>query len=199
MATEAYEVIFSGKLGGNFVQNILHVNVEVAVVNPYETARELLLQMNAAGAVQELWVNMLPVDYTMTSLRARRILPTGGPTAIILQDSLYEQGGQRAGEISVASNAPLIIWLPTTDPAKTGRTFLPGVSETDIANGVLDSGLITDIQAFMTLWVTGDTFNTSDTWQGAIKRKGPPQTAATLFAGRISPIVGNQRRRQKPI
>jgi len=117
----------------------------------------------------------------------------------LLQADLITDQGQRTGEISVASNAPLIIWLPNTNPAKTGRTFLPGVSEDDIANGVLESALITAMQDFMTLWVTGDTFNTSDTWQGAIKRKGPPVTAATLDAARISPITGNQRRRQKPI
>ncbi len=202
---ETYEVILSGKLAGNFVQSILHVNVTVASVDPWATAVDLLTSFLGSGELNENWCDCLPTDYIMTSMRARRILAAGGPTAILNQADLVVSQGQRSGVVSVSSNAPLLIWIPGTDPAKTGRTFLPGVSETDIAGNILTAPLIGAMAALGSYWATGGSTGGGDTWGGAVYRRPqplhvPPITALSrdIQNYRVSPTIGTQRRRQKP-
>jgi len=202
---ETYEIILSGKLAGNFVQSILGVNVTVASVDPWATAVDLLTTFNSGTELVGLWLDALPTDYEMTSMRARRLLATGGPTAIFTAAALTATGGNRSGVSSVTSNAPLLIWLPGTNPAKTGRTFLPGVSETDIDGNILTSGLLTAMDALGTYWSVGGSTGGGDTWGGAvISRPRPSEVPPFLGASRdiqnyrISPTIGTQRRRQKP-
>lgn len=202
---ETYELIFSGKLAGNFVQNILHANITVASVDPWATAVDLLDTWIGPGDACDLWCDMLPSDYELTSMRCRRILATGGPTAIYLQSALPTSVGARTGVVSVTSNAPLIIWLPGTDPARTGRTFIPGVSEADIDGNLLVAGVVTAMGAFGSYWSTGGSTSGGDTWGGAVYRRPEPDHVPPITAQsrdiqnyRISSTIGTQRRRQKP-
>lgn len=200
MAVETYECILSGKCAGQFVQNILHCNVNnVGSISPFRVADDLLQTWNDSGGMIEQWCNCLPTDYTLTSVRSRRVLAQGGPTQIMLQGQLSEDTGQRSGKVSVASNSPLIIWIPITNSAKTGRTFLPGVSESDIEEMVLSASILTNIDTFATLWRDGGTTLAEElTWQGSILRRAI-NTGHDIGQYRISPIIGNQRRRQRPI
>lgn len=199
MALELFEVTVSGKLGGQFVQNIVHYVVNnSSSTGAYETAVDLLNGLNEIGNFIELFTDVCPADYTMTSVRARRIGPTGGPTAILLQAVLVADTGQRSGQISVSSSAPLLLLLTTNRPNRLGRIFIPGVSETDVANNVLASGLVTALQALGDEYRVGSVLpGSGDSYNGVVFRRALA-VGDSLAATRVSQTVGTQRRRQKP-
>lgn len=200
MSTEVYEVIPTGTLSGQYVQNVMHVNVDnTAATAPFTVANAILTKFNGASQWVSKYCGMLPDSYNMTSIRCRRVLPSGGPTAIILQGQLTESTGGRSGQESASATSPLIIWLTDLRPSKTGRTFVPGVSEDDCDQNQLQSGVLADLIAFANYHLTGGTL-TSPTysWNGSILRRGQ-NTADEITAARISPIIGVQRRRQRPI
>lgn len=207
MGLEGYECLVSGTLAGQFVQTVMNMQVDVtSAQNPYLTAEDVGLTLNAAGGFIDLFTAMCPSDYAPTSLRVKRIYPTGGPTYIILQAELSSSAGGRAGQISASQVNPVIIWIPNDFPAKTGRTFIPGVSEDDIDQMIYAAGLITDITAFSDYWVAGGSLlDSAFAWEGAVYRRakvGPPPVAHSIDqigAARISPVVGTQRRRLHPV
>jgi len=200
MALQVYEFTPSGILGGQFVQNVLHVEVdETTPENPYTVASEINTFMNGGGNFVDAWLNMLPEDYKLTSIRCRRVTGTGGPTAIIAGGALSAQDGLRTGAISSAQVSPLIIWVTTNDPDSTGRTFLPGVSEDDVDEMQLVVGLINEIDGFVNFWKGGGTLvGTGFNWGGCIyKRSG--DVGDPIMGGYVSPLIGTQRRRLRPV
>jgi len=199
MALELFEVTVSGKLGGNFVQNIVHYVVNnSSATGAYETAVDLLNGLNESGKFVTRFCDVVPVGYTMTSLRCRRIGPTGGPTAILLQAALVEDTGQRSGNISVSSSSPLLLLLTTNRPNRLGRIFLPGVSETDVDNNILVAGLVADIQTLGDEMRVGSvTPGSGDSYNAVVYRR-TLAVGDSLAATRVSQTVGTQRRRQKP-
>jgi len=191
----------SGTLAGQFVQTVLHVNVENTLPEPpFDVATAIVEDFSGiGGGFADLWCDCLPSDYTATSLRARRILATGGPSAIALGSLWSTSTGQRTGTISSAQVNPVIIWIPTTLPSKTGRTFLPGVSEADIDEMVYDPSLLAAISVFGNFWAAGGTLSLgSIAWTGAIYRRALA-AAHGITNYRISPVVGTQRRRLRPV
>jgi hypothetical protein len=205
MAVEHYECVFSGTLAGQFVQTVLNVKATIAVpVNAFATAL-LIAQDIAANGIQSSFAACLPVDYLFTSLRVKKIDGSGGPTAIVLVSDFTDPAGVRAGSISSAQVNPLIIWIGTTTPDKTGRTFIPGVSETDIDDMILVAGLITAYQAFIADWIAGGTIGGVDDYHGCIVHRttgAPPHVFSSgdlIFAGQVSPLIGTQRKRLHPV
>jgi hypothetical protein len=200
MGVETYEVIISGGTGTQFVQNILHCNLDnTAATDPFVVANALLTKIAATGGFIQKWCDCLPDDYTITSVRARRVTPTGGPTQIFLNANLPYTQGTRGSSSGVTSNCPLIIWLTTLRPSKTGRTFLPGVGESDVSENQLVAGLLAAIGTAATIWRDGFTL-TSPAYvcQGSILRRALGG-ADDITNFRVSPIIGSQRRRQRPI
>ena len=206
MATETYEVIWNGTLAGQFVQTVQHVQAEIATpVNPFASALLIAQDINNNG-IQAAFIACLPVDYLCTSLRVRKVSGTGGPTAILVQSDLAAFTGLRSGSISSAQVNPLMIWIATTTPEKTGRLFFPGISEDDIDDMVIVAPLIAIFQLFSVAWIAGGTLGGPDTYKGAIFCRArplevPPVAASTdlIFAGQISPLIGTQRRRLHPV
>lgn len=198
MAIEVYEVVISGTLAGQFVQNVIHVATDDGNYgNPFEGAIEVANGLNAVSGFVYEWCNALPVQYSITSLRVRRVLPTGGPTYIVLANSLLEKDGQRSGNISSAQVNPVLVWITTPRPNRPGRTFLPGVSETDIDAMTYTSGLIGAFNALIGVMTSSITVGTG-TGDFVIYRRNL-NTADDITYGRISPLVGTQRRRLKPV
>jgi len=205
MANSTHEVVISGTLHGQFVQTVQHVRATIATpTNPFSESL-LIAQDIAGGSIMSEFMNCLPEDYVGTSLRVKQVLPAGGPTAIILASEWGQNSGQRTGEISSAQVNPLMIWIPTTEPAKTGRLFFPGVSEADIDGMVLDGTLIAAYNLFATEWIAGGTLGGVDSYHGAVLRKSAPPppivpVSDDLIAfGQISPLIGTQRRRLRPV
>jgi len=200
MPSEMYELTLTGTLAGQFVQTILNVTCNNSgSTNPFAFADSLLEQWNQTDDLVQRWCECLPADYALTSARCRRLLPTGGPTQIYLRANLIEYIGQRTGTVATSGVSPLFIWLTTTRPTKTGRTFLPGVAEPDIDQMVLASGLLTAMETFGDLFRDGGTIGGgSDTWGGAIYRRAL-DAADAVTNYRVSPVIGNLRRRLRPI
>ena len=196
--TQHYSVVFSGTLAGQFVQSVLHVKSEIATpVNSFASALLIAQDINDNG-VQEAWMDMLPVDYLMTSLRVRRIDGTGGATAILIRGQLTQPDGQRAGAINSAQVNPVITWIGTTSPDKPGKTFVPGVSEDDLNEMVLLEAIVTAYQAFAEAWKDGGTLGGVDTWKGCIWRR-EAEVGDLIFAAQVSPLIGTQKKRLHPV
>lgn len=199
MPIETYELTLSGTTAGQFVQNIFAINVNnTGGTNPFVMANDLLEEFNGADHLIQLWCNCNSVNYSLTSARCRRILSAGGPTQIYLQSTLVAIAGERAGNVATSSLAPLFVWLTTTRPTKTGRTFVPSLSESDVDQNVLSAGLLTAMGEFGDLFRDGGSIGGgSDTWTGAVYRRALA-AADDVTNYRVSPIVGTQRRRLKP-
>jgi len=199
MAIECYEFIVSGTLGGQFVQNVFHLNVNLAgSPDPFVTADEICALFATSGEFCSEYVGCLPAGYEMSSMRARRILSAGGPTQIYLAGNIADTGGQRTGQVSATQVSPVVIWIAGVNPAKTGRTFLPGVSESDIDNNVYTGALLTAMDSFGDYWKAGGTLGGGSTWAGAIYRRASA-SANDIANFRVSPVVGTQRRRLHPV
>jgi len=139
MADETYEITMNGTLAGQFVQTVQHVQATIATpVNPFASAL-LIAQDISTNGVLDAWLNILPGTYVITSLSVKKVSGTGGPTAILTSAALSGTTGQRDAAISSAQVNPVIVWIPTTSPDKTGRVFLPGVAEEDIDDMVKHS------------------------------------------------------------
>jgi hypothetical protein len=200
MAKQVYEIVPSGILGGQFVQNVLHCEVdETTPQNPFIVASQIIEEFNGAGQFVPTWLQMLPEDYKLTSLRVRRITDGGGPTAIATGGALFAQDGDRSGAISSAQVCPLIIWVGIDDPDSTGRTFLPGVSEDDVDEMTLVAGLQTEMLNFVGYWKGGGTLPTSAfPWSGCIYKRAT-DVGDPIIGGYVSPLIGTQRRRLRPV
>lgn len=200
MPAEAYELTLSGILAGQFVQNVLHVNVDnTTSANPYTVAEKLLETLNGTVDFYEDWCLATPVDYRITSARARRVLATGGPTAVMLATAMGASEGQRAGSIQAAQVNPVLVFLTTIRPNRPGRVFIPGLSENDCDDMTYESGLITAFNTLITTIVTGFTLDTlAFAANFAILRRSL-SASDDISAGRISPLIGTQRRRLRPV
>lgn len=198
MAVEVYEATVSGTLAGQFVQTVLHTNLDNASLDsPFMAASAIATDMLAPGGSVALFLLALPSDYSPTSLRVRRVAPTGGPTSIRLAAFFPSPTGGRTGEISSAQVNPVVVWIPTTAPAKTGRVFLPGVSEADIDEMSLTQPLITAILAFANSWGSPQTAG-ANTMTGCVFRR-LPKLGDNIAAAYVSPLIGTQRRRLRPV
>lgn len=198
MPIEAYECTLSGTLAGQFVQTVLNVALNNTLPDPpYDAAVAIADQFIAANEFVTKFTNCLPVDYNCTSIRVRRVSAGGGPTAIRLQGAMDQSEGQRTGNISSAQVCPLIIIIPTTAPSKTGRIFMPGVSEDDIDQMALTPGLIGELEALISYMNAGTSTAAGVVVFGVLRR------ALALVdpwsAGYISPLIGTQRRRLRPV
>lgn len=198
MADQVYECILTGYLAGEFVQTIQHVQIDPTPgITAYTVAKEIAIDLVSPGQPLDAMIACLPTDYVCSSLRVRRTAPTGGPTAVVLAADFNFDTGQRSGSISSAQANPLVIWIPTDLPAKTGRVFLPGVSETDISEMKLTSGLTAAITTFIAAWIAGATI-TAGQYLGCVYRRSLNE-GDIIADGRISPLIGTQRKRLHPV
>jgi len=123
MAIRAYEIVWTGTLAGQFVQTVQHVLADEPADNgAFVTAREIIGVVNF-DAINNLFMEALPEVYFLTSVRCRRVFPTGGPTAITLAPEYANSQGLRAGLISAAQVNPVINWIGETDESHLGRLF----------------------------------------------------------------------------
>ncbi len=198
MADEVYECILTGYLAGEFVQTVQHVIVSASgSVTAYVTAKELAADLVLSDHGIDALMSICPSDFVASSLRVRRVGPTGGPTAVVLAAAFAVQVGQRSGAISSAQANPLIIWIPTNLPNKTGRLFVPGVSETDINEMKLTAPLISAMNDFIDIWINGGTVSAGN-YLGCVFRRSLSE-GDQIADGRISPLIGTQRRRLHPV
>jgi len=198
-----YEITWSGTLAGQFVQTVQHVGADEAGTEPaFATALSIINPTNF-DPINDEFLACLPSDYVLTSVRARRVLGGLGPTAVFLATAYNSQDGNRSGQISAAQVNPVILWIPLDTPTHLGKLFLPGVSEADIDAMALVSTLLTAIQTFIDSWIAGWTVG-AELYKGVVARRAAVSPFAVIDAdpieyGQVSPLIGTQRRRLRPV
>jgi len=198
MPEEAYEHVITGHLSGQFVQTVLHSVIDnTTSLNPYAVAENLNNLFIAPAELLDAFLDALPTNYVGSSIRTRRVGPTGGPVAIALASTWNVSTGQRTGDIQSQQVNPLLILIPVDAPAKTGRIFMPGASEDDIDEGQIQAGLVSAMEALGAYLDAGWTV-AGGTGKGGVYRRAT-KTVDPLGYYRVSPLIGTQRRRLKPI
>jgi len=200
MPQETYESVLSGVLSGQFVQTVNHWNVDNAgAVDPYSMALDLAESLSGASGWIDALMSVCPAGYTATSVRVRRVSAGGGNTAIVLGPAFTDSVGDRTGAIQTFNANPCVVWLTTHLPNRPGKTFIPGLSETDADAGTYASGFVTAIDAFITASIAVfNTLGAGDPYQMAIFRRATGQVS-DVTAGRLSPMIGTQGRRRQPV
>lgn len=91
---------------------------------------------------EDEWMACLPAGTKLIGYKARQINNGGGPTV----SKPRNIPGTRTGEMSTSGIGPCIIWgfQKAGGGWANGKTFLPGVSETDIGDNLFSSELLTN-------------------------------------------------------
>jgi hypothetical protein len=198
MALQTYSLIISYNSGGQFAQNILHYQFDDAGFTTTKSAAEALqTAWNNTGPRAAL-ITILPAAVTIVSLRGGRVSSPGGFDAF----SPLSGGnvGLRGAAMSASGLAPCLIHYPVNLTQGRGRTFLPGVAEADIEDGIFTTGFRGAVlSALSTLFdpitLTGGGGPTATF--GYFSRKGTPHFVA-LANTILSENLGTQRRRMRP-
>jgi len=194
-----FEVTLSGTLNGQFVQNVLHVALApfAGSADPFLYAAALALSVT--DEYVPAYLSCLPETYNLSSVRTRGVTPSPSATAtnlIAIGDGL----GARAGECSTYVSGPLLIFPTTLTRQVIGKIFLPGVSEEDISYGVLDSVLVTALNGLVVVLMTAQhASGTVAIDYQFVVANGDKSDWAIPAGGTVSPTIGTQRRRAKPI
>lgn len=205
MAEEVYECTLSGNLHGQFVQTVWCLWYDNTTAMSSFGAALAIAQYLSTATVMDQFMGCLPEDYSATSLRVKKVMTGGGPTAIVLANTFSTSVGTRTGEISSAQVNPLVTWIGIDHPSNTGRTFLPGVSEADIDGMALSATLITAINTWIGSMKDPFTVSTTDDSHFCIftrPRLTPvviPAAFDKFLDGQLSPLIGTQRKRLHPI
>lgn len=196
MAAHNYRIALNGSIAGQFSTCVMAYTFDDAgFASTFAAALALLTAWGTAN--KALWLSMLPADYTFLSIKARAVGVSGGfeaigfPTAPII--------GTRAGNSSASGIAPCIVHFPLDNIRSRGRTFLPGLSETDCEDGNYTNAYKTAIATvlgtiFDNITLVGGGNPTAQF--GVLKRNN------TVFDSDqhvLSPVVGTIRRRQVPV
>lgn len=196
MAQNVYSIAITGTSAGQFVQNVLHYQFDdVGYTTSQVAAAQLITKWhNTNGAT---WRAMLPTDYLLKTYHAVKVTGGGGFSAFMANPGA--QAGTRPGVQSASALNPVIIATPLVLTRARGKIFLPGISETDIDDGVFTAAYTTAITAGLTtllddLVLAGGGAPTAVYgWLNA--NSGNFVIADNVF---LSQNLGTQRRRMKP-
>jgi hypothetical protein len=197
MAVHIYQLGINYNVGGQFASNILHYTFDDSSYGDTATAAaRLCLSFQAAN--QTPLKTMLSQHVTILSYKARAVNVVGGFEGGVINAAGVV--GLRTGNLMASGAGPVIIWYPTANAKPRGRTFLPGVSDTDCIDGVLTAAykavLATQIAFLLTpIVLTGGATPTASL---ALLRRGPPLTFLAIGEAQTSDMVGMTRRRQVP-
>jgi len=185
------------KIGPQPGMNVLHFFSEF--FSEEEGPDEIAFDMIGSFVVnlESLWRDCLPEDVELLGYKGRRIRPTGGPTIVSLASGIF---GTRSGNFSASSTGPCIIagYQREDETWRTGRIFLPGVSEDDIEENKFSAGLIDaldDLYEELSVEQTGPVLALS--WEyGIFSRVDETFSGAETLTTSGRP--GTQRNRLKP-
>lgn len=194
MATELYELRISGNHTTEYWENVLHFRgSNLSAGDVIVNARDLLDSFEASA--QSAFCDLLPSTAAVNRLTAKRV-DVGGGIEVVKQFQIGDSPGAVSGGASAQQLCPCIRLIPPMGTKSAGRFFLPCIAEADIENNAPQAGWITNLGALMTILLANFGTGTIE-WQLAIySRKNDSYTLALGYD--TSPIVGWQRRRQRP-
>lgn len=201
--SKVYSVVITGQNAGQFVQNVLHYqSSESGSFDAYTWAEDV---------VEAWYVNMkasflalLSPDYSMLSIRGRRVSTPGGPTYIKLTsgDVGAHLGDTETAGLSAEARFPVVIGGKNV----TGKFFVPGVPEGVWLLGQMAGAYTTLLQTF-----SGNLLNplsgsiSASNYDFGIWRspKSGPPAVVEAFTAATHAVVGpnpvNLKRRNMPI
>jgi len=197
MSANTYRLTISYNSAGQFAQNVLHYRFEDGGFATAIAAGNALNDAFSLHCGTQL-KNALSLHTQLLSYKSRKATGGGGFEAVKL--GAGGDIGARTGDLSASGLAPIVRLLTNTVPPKSGRIFLPGVSDDDCTDGYCTAAFFTVLQGL------ADVLDDPITLVGG----GAPVATPVLFSRTpviasitISPAVpvswlGTQRKRQRP-
>jgi len=199
MAAQTYQLVITGNLAGQFVQTVLHYEMEDSgFANKLLAAKGLIDGWLAASKDSE-WLAMLPDSYVLMSIKSRCVSVPGSPEWI---DTTPATGAGTFGTgIVSSSSGPVLIWYTSSGPKTKGRTFLPGIGNDKNVAGSLPIAVVSDlIEAAETYRANFPSVGGGAVAVIFVVAKATDLTIRYSVIGvNVSKDVGVQRRRQLPI
>jgi hypothetical protein len=196
MAIHTYQMSINYNADGQFATNVLHFTFDdagftttsaaaVGLANGWDNANRTRLR------------NLLPSAVTILSYRGRALNVPGGFEGIFIPGGGVT--GNRAGTFVAAGIGPVSILYGVGNSAKRGRIFWPGITNIDCVGGRITNTLKAVIATSLAGMIS--TFPTVGGGAVAVQpviysRSGPSST--NIGFAQMSPMVGQQRRRQVP-
>lgn len=198
MALQTYSLIASYTTGGQFAQNVWHWQFDDAGFVTKKTAAEALQSAWVAASRGNTLMLILPAAVTLNSLKGSCETAAGGFEAFTPLSS--GNVGLRGAAMSVSALAPVLIHYPVNLKIGRGRTFLPGIAEADVEDGVFTDGFRGAVTSalstlFDPLTLTGGGGPTATF--GLLSRKGTPHFVA-IPNTILSENLGTMKRRMRP-
>jgi hypothetical protein len=198
MARDLYELGVYYNIGPQPGMNVFHfASDEEASDNPDVGAAAVIAGWQ--HDIETEWLACLPNWVAIIGYKARRINNLGGPGVAIPQPSV---AGARTGDMFTSGNTATIIWnyKKADGHWRAGRTFLPGVTETDMANNAVSNDLIEVIQTFIEAMIAVPCFATTTPAISFDARIYSPthETHSGIEAAHVSGKPGQMNRRLKP-
>lgn len=197
MSANTYALTVTHNAGGQFAQCVLKYNFDDAGFTDTASAAAALISAWQTSKLTP-WCSILPTAVTVVSLKARSITTGGGFESV----SLLSSGnvGVRSGAMQASGVGPVAIWAGANNSKARGKTFLPGVADGDLVDGIFTTGFVNTFTTWMTaqlgsLVLTGGGSPTANF--GIFQRK-PTSSFITATSGRLCPIPGTLLRRQRP-
>lgn len=195
------QLTITGIIAGQFAQNVLHFFVSTSTdINAYALASGLAVAFHTDH--WDFYKDCLPSDYIASSIRVKKIatadVPGGGPTYTKTVDVAGDTG-TRVGTVGVSSACPILI-APFSNGIKnvTGKIYLPGLAEADVAENHLSDSLIGAVVSLADHLIE---HCDAAVWGGSYAWRLLSPSQNNLFppmAGGVSATIGNLRRRNVP-
>ena len=193
MAIECYELKITAKLAQQDVLNVLHYNVDNDTDATSAALAGQLIQ-DWFLAMEGAWLGILPPDYELRHLYARRVIGGSG-------DGVWQEfpGGTTNGTLGThtgpAAISPIIkLYGGMTDPYQ-GRIFLPGIAENMIVDDIYQAAWIAASEDLIA--TIGSIAESAKTFTLAIRRRSN-NTSQDVTSMNVSPIRGLMGSRRTP-
>jgi len=198
MAAQTYQLVISGNLAGQFVQNIFHYRMDDAAYPSRLQAAKGLLDGWLTDDKMDHFLDMCPTPYIAKSVKARCVTGGGGPEWI--DTSVSGSTGTRGTVIGESGIGPVIIWYTDGGNRSNGKSFIPGVATEDIKNGeLLVAGGTAILTAANDFWPGFDSEGASVVPVVMVVPRSSNMTLRALVVNaNISKEIGQQRRRLLP-
>jgi hypothetical protein len=195
MPDELHRVEIKGNLNGQFRENVMHWKIIGATNDtPFQNSNALVQFLHTT--IKPLFLACLPPDYCIDAIFARRLGPTGGPYASV-DYGFQVQPGTRGAQATSEQLCPCITMIPGMGIKSAGRIFMPAVADTDYNLNVAANTYVTAINALMAGMVAGGSVAGGTAQICIFSRK--LNISYLVSAYNLSPVIGYQRRRARPV
>lgn len=197
MATNIYSLVVTYNAGGQFAQNVLHYQFDDSSFTDTASAAAALIAIFDSTNTTKIRA-ITPSQTSILSYKARSLTTGGGFESIKL---ITPAAGSRTGNLSAIAPSPVIILFPTGNARPRGRTYLPGVTDTDLVDGEFTTAFRNTVGTNLVIWTAPLTLSGGGSPIATpviYHRKPAPAVGYVIEYARLSDTIGQLFRRQKP-